>query len=81
MSVNNLIIINKRYIIYMDINKLEIHNRYAKVYTERVQTIIPASIVRKSVDSYEKFIPLIPLMENPIVRENDVINWNKEGIL
>jgi len=65
----------------MDINKLEIHNRYAKVYTERVQTIIPASIVRKSVDSYEKFIPLIPLMENPIVRENDVINWNKEGIL
>jgi len=64
----------------MDINKLEIHNRYAKVYTERVQTIIPASIVRKSVDSYEKFIPLIPLMENPLTRENDVINWNKEGI-
>jgi len=58
----------------MRINSLEIHNRYAKLYIDRVIAIAPVSIVRATVDTYEKYIPLIPLLGNPLTSENPVIN-------
>ncbi len=65
----------------MKINPLEIHNRYAKLYIDRVVAIVPVNMIRATVDTYEKYVPLIPLLGNPLTSENPVINSNERGMI
>jgi hypothetical protein len=52
-----------------NINLIELYNRYFRVYSvKKVHKITRPCIVRKSVDTYEKYIPseLLKLNDNPL---------------
>lgn len=53
------------------INYIEIQNRYSMNYNNQLIPVRSTSLVRKSVDTYEKYIPLIKLNENPLLTDKN----------